>query len=178
MAINQISGISPQLLIKALQQKFDFQGLPNLQVGDKLEAQVAQKLGENRVLVLMKGAQVVADTTIPLPVGQKINVQVESLQPQILLRLLTSDTAGEQGKITGYLKAFRSDPQAFAELFKAGGALFSADSLKTLSNTLLRSQSQSLGQMIHTLIFSTETMNNPFFIRDFVAVRDSFWNML
>jgi FtsZ-binding cell division protein ZapB len=169
MPINQVTGISPQLLIKALQQKFEFQGFPNLQIGDKLEAQVAQKLGENKVLVMMKGARVAADTTVPLQVGQKINVQVESLQPQIVLRLITSDAAGEQGKITGYLKAFRRDPQAFTELFRAGGTLLSAENLKTLSNTLLRSQSQSLGQLIHTLIFSTDTMENPFFVRDFVA---------
>jgi hypothetical protein len=169
MPINQITGIAPQLLIKSLLQKFEFQGFPNLQIGDKLEAQVAQKLGENKVLVMMKGTQVAADTTVPLQVGQKINVQVESLQPQIVLRLITTDAAGEQGKITGYLKAFRSDPQALTELFRAGGTLLSAENLKTLSNTLLRNHSQSLAQMIHTLIFSTDTMKNPFFIRDFVA---------
>ena len=169
MTINQVTGIPSQLLIKALQQKFDFQSFPDLKVGDRLDAQVAQKMGEGKVLVLLKGAPVEADTTIPLQVGQKINVQVESLKPQILLRLVTSDAAGEQGKITGYLKAFRSDPQALADLFKAGGGLLGTDNVKTLSNSLLRSQSQSLGQMIRTLIFSTETMGNPLFIRDFVS---------
>lgn len=169
MPINQVTGIASQLLIKAIQQKLELQGFPEMQLGETLEAKVAQKLDGNKVVVLIKGAQITADTTIPLQVGQKINVQVESLQPQILLRLITADAAGEQGKINGYLKAFRSDPQALTELFRAGGALLSPDSLKTLSNSLLRHQSQSLGQMIHTLIFSTETMNKPSFIQDFVA---------
>jgi len=169
MTANQVTGIPSQLLIRALQQKFDFQGFPNLKVGDRLEAQVARKLGEGKVLVFLNGAPVEADATIPLQIGQKIHVQVESLKPQILLRLVTTDAAGEQGKIADYLKAFRSDPYAFFGLFKEGGTLFNADNLKALSNSLLRSQSQSLGQMIRTLIFSTETVENPLFIRDFVS---------
>jgi len=169
MTANQVTGIPSQLLIRALQQKFDFQGFPNLKVGDRLEAQVARKLGEGKVLVFLNGAPVEADSTTPLQIGQKINVQVESLKPQILLRLVTTDAAGEQGKIADYLKAFRSDPYAFFGLFKEGGTLFNADNLKALSNSLLRSQSQSLGQMIRTLIFSTETVENPLFIRDFVS---------
>lgn len=169
MTANQVTGIPSQLLIRALQQKFDFQGFPNLKVGDRLEAQVARKLGEGKVLVFLNGAPVEADSTTPLQIGQKINVQVESLKPQILLRLVTTDAAGEQGKIADYLKAFRSDPYAFFGLFKEGGTLFNADNLKALSNSLLRSQSQSLGQIIRTLIFSTETVGNPLFIRDFVS---------
>ena len=255
MPINQVTGIASQLLIKAIQQKLTLQGFPEMQLGETLEAQVAQKLDGNKVVVMIKGTQVMADTTIPLQigqklnvqvetlkpqimlrlatgaaggeqtqitgylkafpgdpqaaavlqlgetlqaqvsqkldgdkvvvtmkgvqvtadtpmplqVGQKINVQVESLQPQILLRLITADAGGEQTKITGYLKAFRSNPQAMAELFQSGGPLFSPESLKTISHSLLRDRSQVLGQMIRTLIFSTETMNNPSFIRDFVA---------
>ena len=140
-----------------------------LQLGENLEAQVAQKLDANRVVVMMKGSPVTAETTIPLQVGQKINVEVQSLQPQILLRLVSGDAGGEQARITGYLKAFRTEPQAMTELFQSGGPLFSPESLKTLSHGLLRDRSQVLGQMIRTLIFSTETMKNPLFIRDFMA---------
>lgn len=140
-----------------------------LQLGETVEAQVTQKLDNSKVVVMLKGAPVKADTTIPLQVGQKINVQVQSLQPQILLRLLAGDTGGEQTRITGYLKAFRTDPQAMTELFQTGGALFSPESLKTVSQSLLRDRSHALGQMIRTLIFSTDTMKNPLFIRDFVA---------
>ncbi|HPX55137.1 MAG TPA: flagellar hook-length control protein FliK [Syntrophales bacterium] len=168
MDVNPVSGIPSRLLIRALRQKFDSQGFPDLHPGDRLDAQVTRKLGEGKILVLLKGTQVEADTKIPLQVGQKIQVQVESLEPQVLLRLVADDAAGERGKITGYLKAFRSDPQAFADLFEAAADLFKPDHLKTLSNGLLRSQARSLGQMIRTLIFSSETLENPLFIRDFV----------
>ena len=86
-----------------------------------------------------------------------------------MLRLIAGDTGGEQARITGYLKAFRTDPQAMKELFQSSGPLFSPENLKTLSHSTLRDRSQVLGQMIRTLIFSMETMKNPLFIRDFVA---------
>ncbi|HPJ95708.1 MAG TPA: flagellar hook-length control protein FliK [Syntrophales bacterium] len=255
MSIDQITGIASQLLIKAIQQRYELQGFPQMQPGESLEAQVLQKLDGNKVVVMIKGAPVTAETTIPLQVGQKINVQVETLQPQILLRLTTGtaeggetqaadylkvlraplpaaaplqlgetleaqvaqkldaknvvvmikgvpvaaettiplqagqkinvevqslrpqillrlvagDTGGERARIAGYLKVFRAGPQAMTELFQSAGPLFSPDSLKTLSHSLLRDRSQALGQMIRTLIFSTETMKNPLFVRDFVA---------
>jgi len=130
---------------------------------------VAQKLDAKNVVVMIKGVPVAAETTIPLQAGQKINVEVQSLRPQILLRLVAGDTGGERARIAGYLKVFRAGPQAMTELFQSAGPLFSPDSLKTLSHSLLRDRSQALGQMIRTLIFSTETMKNPLFVRDFVA---------
>ncbi|MBN1547902.1 MAG: flagellar hook-length control protein FliK [Syntrophaceae bacterium] len=168
MAVNQITGIPVQLLIRSIQQKLAFHNLPDLKVGDKVEATVTEKLGESRVLILLNGTQLEADTTLPLQVGQKIRVQVENLQPQILLRLIAGEPESTPEILTGFLKVYRSNPQALTELFQAGGPLLDPETLKTISSTQLREQSQTLAKMFRTLIFSKETIGNPFFIKDFV----------
>ncbi len=173
MAINPVTDIPSQLLIQAFQLKHDPGGVPDLKVGDRLEARVAQVLGENRLLVELRGSRIAAETTVPLQAGQKFQVRVEALAPQILLRLLMGDARGtEQARIADYLKAFRGDPEAFGRLFLTGNALL-AEGFKDLPGGLLRDQSQALAQLIRTLIFSAETMKNPFFFRDFV-VRSGF----
>ncbi len=75
-------GYSIPALIRALRQKFDSQGFPDLHPGDRLDAQVTRKLGEGKILVLLKGTQVEADTKIPLQVGQKIQVQSKVWNPR------------------------------------------------------------------------------------------------
>jgi hypothetical protein len=95
-------------------------------------------------------------------------VQVEALQPQVVLRLVTGAPDGETAVLNGYLKAFRSEPQAMAELFQAGTPLLTSEALKTLAGGLSHERTQALGHLFRTLIFSPETMGNPLFIRDFV----------
>jgi len=143
--------------------------LPNLTVGDRLQGEVTRKLGGGRILLLLEGVQVEAKATMSLKSGQKINVQVESLKPQVMLRLLTSSAQSDSEKNTSqYLKIFRSNPQAAADLFRSGVTILKPDNLATLFNSQIRDQAQSLDQLIHSLIFSDKTAKNPLFVRDFI----------
>jgi len=142
--------------------------LPDLAVGDRLQGQVAGRMVGGKVLVLLKGVHVEAETNIPLKSGQKIAVQVESLKPQVMLRLLTVLPQNDPGNISQYLKIFRSNPQAAAEVFQGGMTLLGTDSQAVSSDDLIRSQTQSLAQLIRSLIFSDKTGKNPLFVRDFV----------
>jgi len=163
------SGAIP-LLDALLRGKRDLQNLlPNLSVGDRLQGQVTHKLGEGKVLLLLEGVQVEAETTTPLKSGQKINVQVESLKPQVMLRLLTNSGQSDSEKnISDYMKFFRSNPQAASDLFRSAITLLKPDNLATLFNSKIHDQAQSLDQLIHSLIFSDKTVKNPLFVRDFV----------
>ncbi|NLN59112.1 MAG: flagellar hook-length control protein FliK [Deltaproteobacteria bacterium] len=169
MAPYRVKGVPSQLLIRAIGEKFESPGFPPMKPGENLEARITQKLDGNRVVVMLKGAPVTAEAVMPLQVGQTLQVQVESLQPRILLRVIPGDAGGEQALISGYLKAFRAAPLAMADLFQSAGVLFSPENLKTLPEGLLRDRSDALGRLIRTLIFSTETMKNPLFIRDFLT---------
>ncbi|MDR2861903.1 MAG: flagellar hook-length control protein FliK [Syntrophobacterales bacterium] len=159
-----------EILLEALLRGRSIQNLlPNLTVGDRLQGQIARNMGEGRVLVQFQGVQVEAETTMPLKTGQKINVQVESLKPQVMLRLLTSSPPAPDGadkNISQFLKIFRSNPQAAADLFQAGMTMFKGDGLAALPQ--LRDQFQALDRLIQSLIFSDKTVKNPLFVRDFV----------
>jgi hypothetical protein len=145
--------------------------LPNLAVGDRLQGQVARNMGGGRILVSFEGVNLEAETTMPLKDGQKIHVQVESLKPQVMLRLLAGSPAvlaDADKNISHYLKIFRSNPQGAADLFQSGMTMFKADGLAALSQGQLRDQVQFLDRLIQSLIFSDKTAKNPLFVRDFV----------
>ena len=169
MEMFRIGSDALPLLDALFRGKRDIQNLLSLTVGDRLQGQVTSKLGEGRVLLTLEGVQVEAETTMPLQNGQKINVRVESLTPQVMLRLLAEPAQNDAEKnVSQYLKFFRSNPQAPADLFQSGITLLKPGNMAALSNSQIRDQAQALEQLLHSLIFSDKTAKNPLFVRDFV----------
>ncbi len=138
-----------------------------LSIGDILEARVAEILSENRVLITMQNQQMIASSSIPLSLGQKLRVQVARTQPEILLRLIGSE-ASESQRMNQGLRAFLSDPDKLLRLFDQAGKMLSAQGDSALSEGV-RSCLQEMSRLLNSLILSDETVRDPLFLKKFVS---------
>ncbi len=65
--------------------------LGQLRIGDTVDAEILKILDHGRLLAKLGDLTVVAEAQIPFSPGQKVLLQVQSLNPQILLRLLSNE---------------------------------------------------------------------------------------
>ena len=140
---------------------------PILSPGDILEARVAEVLSENRVLLTTQNRQMIAASSIPLSFGQKLRVQVARTQPDILLRVIESESSESRRMNQGF-RAFLSDPDKLLRLFDQAGKMLSAQGDGTLSEGV-RSCLQEMSRLLNTLILSDEAIRNPLFVKEFVS---------
>lgn len=62
-----------------------------LSVGSTLGARILEHLGANKYVVGFAGLRMIAESSVPLPVGERVGVQVAAMDPKIHLRILASD---------------------------------------------------------------------------------------
>lgn len=140
---------------------------PMVSIGDILEAQVAEVLPENRVLITTQNQRLIAASSIPLSTGQKLRVQVARTQPEILLRVIESE-ASKSPRMNPGLRAFLSDPDRLLRWFDQAGKILSALGDGNLSEGV-RSCLQEMSRLLKTLILSDEAIRNPLFVKEFVS---------
>ena len=61
---------------------------PGISIGEILEAGVAEKMGDQKMLITLKGVSMQADSEVQLNAGDKIQVKVEAIHPQLVLRVV------------------------------------------------------------------------------------------
>ena len=143
--------------------------LPNLVPGETLTVSVIEKQSSNQYLMAMKDVSIMAKSDIPLTVGEKLQVKVQSVQPQIVLNVMDVQKQMTDAKVNEKLLQWRMNPDALTQL------LSKVDEFSVNFKSVDWPQSTSRGKMdvlmklINDITLSSQTKTNPLFVKDFVS---------
>ena len=65
---------------------------PGISIGEILEAGVIGKMDDQKILITLKGISMQADSEVQLNAGDKIQVRVEDIHPQLVLHIVEGGT--------------------------------------------------------------------------------------
>jgi hypothetical protein len=147
-----------------IQKKLD--SLPPLTVGEVVEAEIVERQGERTFLISFKNRSILADSEIPLRVGEKRSVRVEQLSPRVLFRVL-QNMKSESLKFADFVKYIATNPTALLDLFVEGNGRFSPGNLGELATLIGKEDIESLQKLIQTMTMSKGTLTDGFF-KDYI----------
>jgi len=114
--------------------------------GETLAATVLEKSSGNKYVLAFKNSQIPATSKVPLAVGEKLVLKVESLQPQIILNIIGDKNSTGDTRINENLRQTGNLPSAIS-----------------------RSDVDKLIKLFDNIILSSRTKNNPLFLKEFVS---------
>lgn len=138
-----------------------------LALGEQMEVLVLRQSPDQKALLKLRDSVLTADAPFPLPIGGKLTVCVDQLQPTIVLRLLNQEDLAS-ARTSDYLKFHRSNPQALKEMFINAQELFAGEQLQDLSKYLPKSDIPNVKNLLNQLILSKENLANPLFLKNYV----------
>lgn len=140
---------------------------PGVSIGEILEAGVVEKLDGRNILITFKGINIPADSEVTLNAGDKIKLKVESLSPQVILRIVEGYNPKESG-VTDYLRWFRSNPDNLSQMVTDAIKQFSKGHLGKLLQYLPEEDFQKIFKLLKSLILSPETKSTNF-VKDYIS---------
>jgi len=148
-----------------IQGKSDF--LPPLSLGEEVVAKVMENSHSGKTQILLKNLRVLADSNLQLRKGENITVRVAQVHPKVILHLVQNKIP-ENFKVMESLRFYRSNPKALFEFFKEGIDRISLKNLGELATNLGEKDVKEIQTLLKSLIFSKESLKNPFFFRDYI----------
>lgn len=142
--------------------------LPPLSVSEIVEADVLEKVGDRKLLILLKTAKILADSEIPFKGGEKITVKVEQLHPRVILRFMQNEKKTEDSRISDYLRFYRSNPKVLYDLFMKLGKVFNQESLGELVSHLGKENIKNIQNILESLMISKESLNDKLFLKSYI----------
>ena len=139
----------------------------SLTLGENLEALVLNQDHNRKALLQIKNTTVTADTPFPLPIGERLTVRVDQLQPNIVLRMITREDT-ETLRAAESLKFYRSNPGALKDLIVFAKEFFLGNNLKELSGYLTKKDLHNIYNILNKIIISKDNLSNPLFLKDFI----------
>jgi hypothetical protein len=140
---------------------------PGISIGEVLEAGVIEKIDNQKMLITLKGVSMQADSEVHLNAGDKIQVKVETLHPQLVLRVMESGYS-EESNLADYLRWHRSNPEALSHMVTEAMRQFNSADLGKLLRYLPGEDLQKIFTMLKSLLYSTETSDSNF-LRDYLS---------
>ncbi len=120
--------------IKDISIKFTTNTVLNLKIGQILSGEVVNTIDSNNAIVRFNEFEVLANTTKELTNGETLTVKVESLNPQVIMRLIEADSLPED-KLLSILKRLPIQKADFGKSIE--------NLIKTISNTISDSDFES-----------------------------------
>lgn len=142
--------------------------LSNLIPGETLTVSVVDKLAPNQYLMAVKDGSMKATSDIPLNVGEKLQVKVQSVQPQIILNVIDTQKQGTDVKLSEKLLQWRFNPDSLTQLLSKVNE-FSANLKSGSLPGLSTKDADGLLKLFSSLVFSSQTKKNPLFVKEFVS---------
>ncbi len=101
--------------------------LPPLAVGDVLSVKVMGAHG-GKFTILLNGAPMEAESSLPLQVGERVTVRIASLEPRIVLvpMGIKRESSDEMKIVTTHLRLFHQEPKVLDGVLSSGVKLFMA----------------------------------------------------
>ena len=169
MAVLPVNSNIPIIINKIAEIARPNPSLPNLVPGETLTVSVIEKQSSNQYLMAMKDVSIMAKSDIPLNVGEKLQVKVQSIQPQIVLNVIDAQKQNTDAKVNEKLLQWRINPDALTKLLSKVDE-FSVN-LKSvdLSQSISQGKIDVLMKLINNITLSSQTKTNPLFVKDFVS---------
>ena len=120
--------------IKDISIKFTTDTVLNLKIGQILSGEVVNTIDSNNAIVRFNEFEVLANTTRELTNGEPLTVKVESLNPQVIMRLIETDSLPED-KLLSILKRLPIQKVDFGKSIE--------NLIKTISNNISNSNFKS-----------------------------------
>lgn len=143
--------------------------LSNFLPGETVMVSVIDKLSPNQYRVLLKNVSLTATSDIPLNVGEKLQVKVQSMQPQIILSIGDAQKQSTGMKINEGLIQWRMNPDALMQLFSKVGEVSVALQSGDLPLNMSAKEMDGLVKLFRDVVFSAQTKTNPLFVKNFVT---------
>ncbi len=139
-----------------------------LSVNEVVEADVLEKVGDRKLLILLKTAKILADSEIPFKVGEKITVKVERLHPRVVLRFIQNPEKLQDSGIADYVRFYRSNPKAVCAFFLELSKVFNQEGLGEVALHLGKENIENIQNLLGSLVISKETLNDKLFLRNYI----------
>ena len=141
--------------------------LPHFSVGEVVEVDVFGRLNSKKLIILLKGAKILADSEIPFRKGEKIIVKVKQVYPNIILHVI-HDRKEIENSIADYMRLYRSNPKALYNFFITLNKEFSHKNLQRIISILGRENVENIINILRSLIISKETLDNKLFFKNYI----------
>jgi len=156
----QSGSSSPVRFIKTPGNQLSFR------TGDVLQALVLEKLSSNEVLLATKGTTLLAQSDLPLRVGDSLKLKVENTSSLMLLNLIVPADE-ETLQFRNNLAMFRSFPEGLLNVVKNGLEIFHGD-LQPVFQFINKADIDSMLKILNSLIYSEKSLANAFFLKDYI----------
>ncbi len=143
--------------------------LKGIVLGETLAATVLEKSSGNKYTLALKNLQIPATSKVPLAVGEKLVVKVESLQPQIILNIVGNKNQTGDAQINENLRQWRLNPESLLQVINKVTEFTKLLQTVNLPSAISRSDVDKLIKLFDNIIFSPRTKNNPLFLKEFVS---------
>lgn len=140
----------------------------NLTAGETLTVSIVDKLSQNQYLMYVKGTVMKAASDLPFNVGEKLQVKVQGVQPQIILYMLDAQKQGSDAKVNEKLLQWRLNPDSLTQLLSKISE-FSVNLKSVNLAGLLPKDADGLVKLFTSLVFSSRTKNDPLYVKNFVS---------
>jgi hypothetical protein len=140
---------------------------PEISIGEILEAGVIETMKDQKTLITLKGVTMQADSEVHLNAGDKIQVKVETVHPQLVLRIMEGGYS-EESNLADYLRWHRSNPDALSHMMTEAMRQFNSANLGKLLRHLPGADFQKIFTVLKSLLYSTETKGSNF-LRDYLS---------
>jgi hypothetical protein len=169
MSPNPLSPAAP--VIAAINQKISQinASLGLVAVGETLEVTVLEKNAGNKYLLAIKNVNIPAVSEVPLNIGEKIQVKVSSVQPQIILNFAGNQTIATETKINEKLLYGRTKPDSLIQMLSKLGEFVKDIQGGNLPLKFSKSEIEKLIKLFDSIIFSNNTKGNKLFLKDFIT---------
>jgi hypothetical protein len=110
-----------------------------------------------------------ASSEVPLNIGEKIQVKVGSLQPQIILNFAGNQRLATEPKINEKLMYWRTNPDSLLQLLGKSGEFVKDIQGINLPLKFSKSEIDKLIKLFDSITFSNNTKGNNLFLKDLIA---------
>ncbi len=138
-------------------------------IGETLEVTVLEKLAGNKYLLAIKNMSVPASSEIPLNIGQKIQVKVNSVQPQIILNFAGDQRTSAEPKISEKLLYWRTNQDSLLQVIGKFSEIVKDIQNGNLPLNFFKNEIEKLIKLFNDITFSDSTKENKLFLKDFIS---------
>ena len=137
-----------------------------LSVGEELNVSIVQRHSARQYLVNLKGRTILADSATPLRVGDELRVRVDQQYPQLVLRVLSENTAARD-ILTENLRFFRANPEGLLGNLQRMEILLAEAIVHPRLPSLLQNEIRTILKLIQMLRYSDTAIDNRNYLRDY-----------
>jgi hypothetical protein len=139
-----------------------------LSVGEELKVSIVQRLSARQYLVAFKDRMIRAESQTPLHAGDELRVRVDQQHPQLVLRVLSENTA-TRNILLENLRFFRANLEGLVNNLAKTEDLLAQAALHPLLSPLLLDDIRTILKLMQTLGYSRSALDNRDYLRDYLT---------